>query len=40
LQAAISGSAVYAAAGAAAGALAAHPGSFSVAFLDQLSSVG
>ncbi len=40
LRAAISASAVYAAAGAAAGRAAFHPGSFAVAFLDQLSAIG
>jgi hydroxyethylthiazole kinase len=40
LRAAVSGSAVYGAAGARAGSRTAHPGSFAVAFLDELSAIG
>ena len=40
LAAAVAASAVFAAAGEAAGRQASHPGSFAVAFLDQLSAIG
>ena len=40
MQAAVSASAVYAAAGEAAARAAGHPGSFAVAFLDHLSVIG
>jgi hydroxyethylthiazole kinase len=40
LRAAVSASAVFATAGERAGARAAHPGSFAVAFLDALSAIG
>jgi hydroxyethylthiazole kinase len=40
LRAAVSASAVYAAAGEAAGRTARHPGGFAVAFLDALSALG